>query len=593
MRTRLPLTLGLLLALGGCNRPQGAADGGAAQDTKAEAGAAEAGPGASDAAPASGDVVAAVSAVSGPSGIRTADLAEGTFLGKGAKLRAGQVIQVPRGTLAELSLEGGGTLRINEASELVVHPASDRKVELRSGELVAIVTAGQTPLTIASGEDLLEVSQGEARALNRDGHRDYAVVYGAAKLRSGDKSVDLGPGATLQTPIEEAAPPQPVVSLRPLEDTSWARSFDLAAKMADEVPVGVGALTARRAGETQERYSLRLVDQKVNVTISGRIALTEVEQTFYNEAPLVLEGTYRFPLPADASISGLSLLVGNRWEDAAMLEKERARAIFKEIVEATVPRDPALLEWEQGNIFKLKIFPIPGRGERKIRLRYTQVLPAVGESLRYRYPLSGASSGASGTAIGDFDFKVTIDKGELPSDALAALKTPMADLERREHGDRIELSAHEREFRPVHDLGVDIPLPPEDRRMHAETHLDRDGQAYFMVAVQPDLPLAADDRPTHYAFVLDRSHSTTPELFTAASSLVQAIAGALDIDDRVTILACDTACDAAPGGLQAPTADALTAADAFLRGQTLAGASDLGGMLRSAADALHEADAKG
>jgi hypothetical protein len=298
-------------------------------------------------------------------------------------------------------------------------------------------------------------------------------------------------------------------------------------------------LTARRAGTRTEMHKLVLIDQKVNVAISGRIARTEVEQTFYNGAGEVLEGTYRFPLPADASISGLSLLVGDVWMNAEMLEKQRAREIFRQIVDATVPRDPALLEWEKGNIFKMKIFPIPGHGERKIRISYTQVLPSIGDTLRYRYPIAGASSGATGDEISNFEFTVAIDKAELPPDGLAAIATPMAQLDRRELPERVELSTHKRRFRPVHDLGVDIPLTTTDLRQHAETHLDRDGQAYFMLALKPDLKLPASDRPTHYAFVLDRSHSMTPELWTVARSILQATTTALGPNDRMTVLACD------------------------------------------------------
>ena len=581
------LTLLGLLALA-CNTPAAPAGDGARPGPAAG----EAAPADPAVAPGAGPVIAELSAVSGPEGVRTPDLPEGAFLGKGAKLRAGQRVVVPRGTLAEITLTDGGTLRVNEDSALVL-PAGARRVELEAGELVALITAGQPPLEVRAGGDSLTVKSGEARALARDGAQRYAVIYGAATVQSGGKSVDLGPGAALDTPIVEARPVEPVVSLRPLEETAWARAFDVAAQMADAAPLGVGSLTARRAGESVERYSLRLVDHKVNVTISGRIALTEIEQTFYNDAPLVLEGTYRFPIPSDASISGLSLLVGNQWMEAAMLEKERARQIFKEIVDATIPRDPALLEWEHGNTFKLKIFPIPGRGERKIRLRYTQVLDAVGDHLRYRYPLSGASSGATGTAIDEFDLKIAIDRAELPPGALAAIRTPMAELAREERGDRIELATHLRGFRPVHDLGVDIPLPPADRRMHAETHLDRDGQAYFMLAVQPSLDLPPDPRPVRYAFVLDRSHSVTPELWTVARHLVSALAVATDADDRITVLACDTACDALAGGLRPADDAALRDLDTFLNGQVLAGASDLGGMTRAAAEALHAAGGDG
>ena len=549
-----------------------------------------------DAAPTPVDVadpVAELTAVHGPAGARTENLAEGTFLGAGAKLRAGEVLLVPRGTLAELRLMDGTVLRINEDSRVLLPDAPrGRNLELRSGEVVAIVAAGQAPLLIKSGEDTLEVTAGEAHALARASKHSFDVVYGAATLRSGGQQVALTPGAHLETPLApaQAHPVQPEISLRPLEDTAWSRTFEIASAMADAVPPGVGSLTARRAGTRTEMHKLALTDQKVNVAISGRIARTEVEQTFYNEAGEVLEGTYRFPLPADASISGLSLLVGDVWMNAEMLEKERAREIFRQIVDATIPRDPALLEWEKGNIFKMKIFPIPGRGERKIRLSYTQVLPTIGDTLRYRYPIAGASSGATGEEIGNFDFTVVIDKAELPPDGLAAITTPMAQLDRRELPERVELSTHKQRFRPVYDLGVDIPLTRTDQRQHAETHLDRDGQAYFMLALKPDLKLPASDRPVHYAFVLDRSHSMTPELWTVARSILQATATSLGQDDRMTVLACDAACDAAPGGL-APAAQAMSGVDTFLDQQILAGASDLGGMMRSAAEALHGADA--
>lgn len=543
------------------------------------------------------DAVAELTAVHGPAGVRTDDLAEGTFLGAGAKLRAGQVLLVPRGTMAELKLNDGTLLRLNEDTRLTAPAgAQSRELELASGEVVAIVAAGQAPLTLRSGGDTLVITSGEARSLARGDRRSYDVVYGAAALKSGGQEIALTPGAHLETPLapqqagQAPAPVQPEISLRPLEDTAWSRTFEIAAAMADAVPPGVGSLTARRAGTSHEQFRLAIVDQKVNVAISGRIARTEIEQTFYNEAGEVLEGTYRFPLPADASISGLSLLVGNTWMNAEMLEKERARDIFRQIVDATIPRDPALLEWEKGNIFKMKIFPIPGRGERKIRLSYTQVLPAVGDTLRYRYPIAGASSGATGEEIGDFSLTIAVDKGAIPTDSLASIATPMAQLDRRELPDRLELSTHKQRFRPVHDLGVDIPINASEQRQHAETFLDRDNQAYFMLAMKPDLKLPASTRPVHYAFVLDRSHSITPELWTVARSVVQAMSTSLGQDDRMTVLACDSACDVAPGGL-ATAAQAMPAADAFLDQQILAGASDVGGMMRSAAEALNGADA--
>lgn len=93
----------------------------------------------------------------------------------------------------------------------------------------------------------------------------------------------------------------------------------------------------------------------------------------------MLEGRYVFPLPADATISGLTLFVGDKPVEGELVERKRAAAIFKGIVEDTVrPRDPALLEWVQGSQFSLKVFPIPAKGSRKVVLRYQQVLTSDG-----------------------------------------------------------------------------------------------------------------------------------------------------------------------------------------------------------------------
>ncbi len=554
-----------------------------------------------------------VKSVRGVGGVITPDLPEGAFLGAGAHVPIGREFSLPKGNLAELTLPAGGTLRVNEDSRLQV--AADGSVQIHTGEVVVLVPPGSQPVTVHGAEgEHLEVRAGEARMLRRDNRRQAAVVYGQATAIVGGKRTDLGPGAALDlaaqhvadtpTPETPSDAPKPtaeiaVASLAPLEDTKWSRSFETATQLAADVPLGVGSLTARRAGSSVHRQSLEIVDQKVHVSISGRMAHTQVEQTFYNKVPAVLEGTYRFPLPTDASISGLSLLVGAKWMDAEMLEKKRAARIFRSIVEATVPRDPALLHWEHGNIFKLKVFPIPGRGERSIRLSYTQMLPVSGDRMRYRYPLSGAGGGATGTRIENFEFKLDIDGNELPTDAAEAVETSMMDFDRTVAGDRVQLHATRQDFRPTYDIGVDIPVAPEDSRVHTETHLDRDGQAYFMVAFKPEFKGGASRAsvsvkpPTDYALVLDRSHSQTSELWNVARGLLQAMATDMGPDDRIVVLACDTACDEAPGGLAAANPTHVEGIEQFLDAQTMAGASDLGGMLTAGAEKLVDAGVNG
>lgn len=546
--------------------------------------------------------VATITKIRGSRGVSSPDLPEGAFLGEGAALHAGQWIELPRGTRVELQLASGQRLRIDEDSKMKLPEWIDAErptqLELDRGRVIVLADGGK-PVEILAADDRLVVERGEVELHHAGATRHFGVVQGRAVLHTAGREVPLGPGASISTPaaadVRPETPPDPTIlaaalipnlSLAPLHESAWAAAFEETARLAEDVPEGVGSLVARRAGSSVERQSLRLTEQTVKVTISGRIARTEIEQAFHNDSSQTLEGIYQFPLPSDASISDLQLLVGDTWMRGEMLEKTRARQIFRQIVDATVPRDPALLQWEQGSVFKLNIFPIPGNGERRIKIAYTQVLPAVGESLRYRYPMGG--SGATATEIGKFQFDVTIDDTDLGAEALAQVATPMAELTREQTDGDLRLSMREQDYQPTHELGVDIPLPKdEQRRVMAATHRDRDGQGYFMLTLRPDFELAEQRRPVHYAFVLDRSHGTTAELWAAAEGMTKAMLATLEPDDRFTVLACDSACDRLDGGLRrAGENDTLADLDRFLDAQVLAGASDIGNMLVRGAASL-------
>src|SRR5207245_3755774 len=96
------------------------------------------------------------------------------------------------------------------------------------------------------------------------------------------------------------------------------------------------------------------------------------------------EGTFHFPLPADASLSRLAMYVDGTRMEGGMVERENGRAIFESIVRTQ--RDPALLEWVDGTTFKMRVFPLEGRQEKRILLSYTQKLPSLYGRTSYRFP---------------------------------------------------------------------------------------------------------------------------------------------------------------------------------------------------------------
>ena len=104
---------------------------------------------------------------------------------------------------------------------------------------------------------------------------------------------------------------------------------------------GLGELRARKPGSTGELdQAVRLTKHDVKVRISGQVARTEIDETFTNDTGDVLEGIYRFPMPPDAQIERLALEVDGRLEEGAFVDKDRAAAIWRGVIQAAAPKSP-------------------------------------------------------------------------------------------------------------------------------------------------------------------------------------------------------------------------------------------------------------
>ena len=131
----------------------------------------------------------------------------------------------------------------------------------------------------------------------------------------------------------------------------------------------------------------QLTKHEVDVEITDRVAEVTVEQVFYNGSSRQMEGTYYFPLPKGASISDFKMYADGKVLSGELLEKEKARKIYEDIVRRNI--DPALLEYVDFNLFSASIFPIPPKKERKIVLKYSSMLEQDGGLVKFSYPLRG------------------------------------------------------------------------------------------------------------------------------------------------------------------------------------------------------------
>src|SRR5919204_5270612 len=76
---------------------------------------------------------------------------------------------------------------------------------------------------------------------------------------------------------------------------------------------------------------LEVSSHHVEVKIDGQVAITSVEQEFYNPNDQRLEGVYMFPVPKGAHIDKFSIDIGGKMVAAELLPADKARYMYEEI----------------------------------------------------------------------------------------------------------------------------------------------------------------------------------------------------------------------------------------------------------------------
>ena len=119
-----------------------------------------------------------------------------------------------------------------------------------------------------------------------------------------------------------------------------------------------GALQiVRRDGLTESQCPLK--HTAVKTEISGGLARTTVTQEFANPLSEKIEAVYIFPLPTDAAVDDLTMIVGERTIKGRIKRREEARQIYEAARNAD--QLASLLDQERPNIFTQSVANIaPG-----------------------------------------------------------------------------------------------------------------------------------------------------------------------------------------------------------------------------------------
>ncbi|MEZ5989724.1 MAG: VIT domain-containing protein [Planctomycetota bacterium] len=394
----------------------------------------------------------------------------------------------------ELALTGGGSLLIGPGS-LVELPEAGR----------ARLLYGECELAPA------EAKEGEAVP---EKARPVAVGPGGFEQRA-DKPLVLRAGKGRTEVLAEA--PRWLTGYRASTTDEWMGSL-IAKVDGREVPLSVGY-------------------HKVTVEVRDQIARTTIEQSFRNDTKETLEGRFYFPLPADASISGFGMWIGNELVEADIVEKQRARQIYEDLLRQK--KDPGLLEWAGGNLFQARVFPIFGHSEKRVRIRYTQVLPLEGRSFRYSYALR--SELLRKHPLRELSIRVRV----LSSTPIAKVECTSHEVLTRTTDGTAMVTFDAKEYSPDKDFALTVELArPEPLKLVSH---QRGEDGYFMLLFTPpseeaqgwQRELLPEGKPLEVVVVADTSASMSAADREVQREALAALLTMLGDKDRFRLMACD------------------------------------------------------
>lgn len=487
---------------------------------------------------------------------------------------------------ARLTIVDGSTVRLDTGDAYVEAPAG-------VGTLVQLDDAG----TAAEARDAIFAIEGEGDGRVLRALRGEAVVR---TLHDEDDPLEVvvEEGEEIHFVGDHAWQPRPTDLW---ED--WTGGLAEAGAGLASTPA-IGAIGARIPGETgQARWPLVVQRLDVRVRIVEDLAITEIDQVFFNPASETVEGLYSFRAPEGALLSRFAVDRNGRLVEGYVKEKAQARRQYERQVYRGSTLDPALLEWVAPGRYQARIYPIQPGALRRVVVTYAEWIERGAsaddrEARVYRLPLSAGRG--QGPFIEEMSFSADV--------GMARAAEVRGGFGATYEDDRVRI--RQSDFRPRADLVLELydrappgdslhawrahHRPPQrDPRAGAMPAEDERDYVYVPVVLPEDLfgeEEANQDVGLDVVVVADLSAGTDPARLELGRSAVEAISAHLGEDDRIAVFGADVGLRTlgASAELAPATTERIeTFLDALAR-EPAGGASDLGATFAAATEVFDD-----
>jgi len=305
--------------------------------------------------------------------------------------------------------------------------------------------------------------------------------------------------------------------------------------------------TTAAAQTTETQGSLQVLDESgkpkalcplkrtdVRAEISGFLSRVNVTQEFENPFKEKIEAVYVFPLPANAAVDDMTMVVGERTVRGKILRREEAQAVYD--AAKSGGQVASLLNQERPNIFTQSVANILPGEKVKITISYVETLKYEAGSYEFSFPMVVGPRYMPGTATGQQGSGFSPDTTQVPDasrvspkpvpegmraghdislDIMLDAGVPIDGLKGKSHEVELErLTAHSAHVRlksssmiPNKDFVLSYDVAGKSIQDALLAHRSDKGGYFTLILQPPERITVADVTPKELVFVLDTSGS--------------------------------------------------------------------------------------
>ncbi|MDB6059719.1 MAG: vault protein inter-alpha-trypsin protein [Verrucomicrobiales bacterium] len=325
--------------------------------------------------------------------------------------------------------------------------------------------------------------------------------------------------------------------------------------------------------------AVEIQSTRVTTKIRDQIAQTKVEQVLYNPNAQQMEGSLLFPVPRGAQLDKFTMEIDGKMVEAELLKSGKARGIYEEIVRKM--KDPALLEYADRDLFKLRIFPIPAHAEKRVTFSYTQVLTRDSGLVSYAFPLN--TTRFSTKPLKNVSVKVELESTQ----PLKSIYSPSHKVDVRRHGqDRATIGFETADAKCESDFELFYKADADELAANLMTYKCGDDDGYFLMLLSPGVVGKNHAvMPKDVTFVIDTSGSMQGNKIKQARKALEYCVESLNDGDRFEVIRFSTEVEPLFNDLRKVSDASRKEAQTFIKDLHATGSTALGAALVAALNA--------